>query len=91
MATLQRLLDLVDLARITGEPVSVHRRRLRLGTGPRPLRLGNQFRFLPDDVLEWLESQGPRRSNYAENKKPTGCCQQPEASTTDLHSHNTEK
>jgi predicted DNA-binding transcriptional regulator AlpA len=51
------LLDYSDLARITGEGISTHRRRQMLGTGPRSLRIGGRhIRFHPRDVVAWLES-----------------------------------
>jgi hypothetical protein len=52
---LPELLGYEDLARITGESVMTHRRRKRLGIGPRALQVGRHIRFHPKDVSDWLQ------------------------------------
>ena len=56
LAPIDPLLNLDDLAHLTGFHEEVLRRNLRAGRGPRHIRLGNQFRFRRGDVDEWLRA-----------------------------------
>lgn len=61
----EHLLTYADLATITGESVTTHRRRKGLGTGPRFLLIGRHVRFRNSDVVAWLESCSQRGDRTA--------------------------
>jgi predicted DNA-binding transcriptional regulator AlpA len=54
---LDELLTYRDLATLTGESITTHRRRKMLGTGPAFLLIGGRhIRFRKSDVNAWLDS-----------------------------------
>ncbi len=66
MNTLPKLLSAYSVAESLGVSAKTIRRMVLRGEFPKPIKIGGQLRWHPNDVAPWIESRRKNRS------RPTG-------------------